>query len=196
MNIYYTLRKDFDHRDQRVLYHDEFERFLAQIGLFVTNQEMRTLRNVYADPENQDRICYYNFFQDLKYQFSDRRAEVIRRAWSYLTGGSDNAVIDLEQLKAKYIPSNHLRVKTKEKTEEEVFDDFWNTIVKKSDDGQTINSQQFTKYYADVNAVLPSEKEDYFINLVINTWGLTTGDEYVSPERIQEIQNIFFEKIR
>jgi|LauGreDrversion4_2_1035121.scaffolds.fasta_scaffold4196600_1 hypothetical protein len=43
------------------------------------------------------------------------------------------------------------------------------------------------KYYADVNAVLPIEKEDYFVNLVINTWGLTTGREYVSEERIKEL---------
>jgi hypothetical protein len=54
-----------------------------------------------------------------------------------------------------------------------------------------LNEEQFIKYYADINAVLPIEKEDYFVNvkiiikMVISTWGLTTGDEYVSPERIK-----------
>jgi hypothetical protein len=53
-----------------------------------------------------------------------------------------------------------------------------------------------------VNAVLPIEKEDYFVNvlflnkMVISTWGLTTGDEYVSPERILQLEKILFEKVR
>ena len=32
--------------------------------------------------------------------------------------------------------------------------------------------------------------------MVISTWGLTTGDEYVSPERIKQLETIFFEKVR
>ena len=53
-----------------------------------------------------------------------------------------------------------------------------------------------------MNAVLPIEKEDYFVNvkliikMVISTWGLTTGDEYVSPERILYLESTFFEKVR
>ena len=64
-------------------------------------------------------------------------------------------------------------------------------FFKESTDGITLNEEQFIKYYADINAVLPIEKEDYFVNvkiiikMVISTWGLTTWDEYVSPERIK-----------
>lgn len=47
-----------------------------------------------------------------------------------------------------------------------------------------------------MNAVLPIEKEDYFENLVVKTWGLTTSNEYVSPSRILELENIFYEKVR
>ncbi len=32
--------------------------------------------------------------------------------------------------------------------------------------------------------------------MVISTWGLTTGDEYVSPERILQLEKILFEKVR
>lgn len=75
-------------------------------------------------------------------------------------------------------------------------------FFKESTDGITLNEEQFIKYYADINAVLPIEKEDYFVNvkiiikMVISTWGLTTGDEYVSPERIKQLETIFFEKVR
>jgi hypothetical protein len=32
-------------------------------------------------------------------------------------------------------------------------------------DGQTLSETEFLKYYADINAVLPIEKEDYFLNV-------------------------------
>jgi len=32
--------------------------------------------------------------------------------------------------------------------------------------------------------------------MIISSWGLTTGSDYVSPERIQALEDIFFEKVR
>ena len=40
-------------------------------------------------------------------------------------------------------------------------------FLKESTDGITLNEDQFIKYYADINAVLPIEKEDYFVNVRI-----------------------------
>jgi hypothetical protein len=37
-----------------------------------------------------------------------------------------------------------------------------NAIAKRSSDGRTINENEFLNYYADVNATLPHEKEEYF----------------------------------
>jgi len=36
----------------------------------------------------------------------------------------------------------------------------------------------------DVNATLPKEKEEYFVELVLQTWGITSGANYVSQERL------------
>jgi len=52
------------------------------------------------------------------------------------------------------------------------------------------------EYYADVNAALPHEKEEYFVDLVLKTWGITTSFNYVSPERIADLELILYEKIR
>lgn len=57
-------------------------------------------------------------------------------------------------------------------------------MMKKSSDGQNINEPEFLDYYADVNATLPNEKEEYFIDLLIKTWAITAAEDYVSPERI------------
>ena len=42
-------------------------------------------------------------------------------------------------------------------------------FFKESTDGITLNEDQFIKYYADINAVLPIEKEDYFALLKTET---------------------------
>jgi len=69
-------------------------------------------------------------------------------------------------------------------------------MTKKSSDGEHITEDEFLSYYADVNATMPSEKEEYFSDLVIKTWGITTSESYVSPERMNDLQIILYEKIR
>jgi len=52
------------------------------------------------------------------------------------------------------------------------------------------------EYYADVNATLPYEKENYFQDLVLSSWGVTTGGDYVSPERMAYLEDTLYEKVR
>lgn len=52
------------------------------------------------------------------------------------------------------------------------------------------------EYYADMNATLPSDKEEYFVDVILQTWGITSGADYVSPERLADLEIILYEKIR
>ena len=56
----------------------------------------------------------------------------------------------------------------------------------------------FLDYYADINACLPAEKDDYFSDLVLKTWGLNADASItnVTPQRVLEMENIIFEKVR
>ena len=69
-------------------------------------------------------------------------------------------------------------------------------MSKKSRDGININEAEFLEYYADVNATLPNEKEEYFIGLLLKTWAIISVDDYVSPERLADLEMILYEKIR
>ena len=60
----------------------------------------------------------------------------------------------------------HPRVRIKQKTTEQVAEEFKRAIEKKSSDGRTIQEPEFMDYYADINATLPSEKEEYFIDVI------------------------------
>ena len=62
--------------------------------------------------------------------------------------------------------------------------------------GDAISEQAFIEYYADINACLPAEKDEYFVDLVLKTWGLNTDKIYVSAARVAELEDIIFEKIR
>lgn len=54
----------------------------------------------------------------------------------------------------------------------------------------------FLDYYNDVSATLPAQKEEYFVDLVVNTWALTSSALYVSPERLEQLEHTLYEKIR
>ena len=62
--------------------------------------------------------------------------------------------------------------------------------------GPYVSDSGFLDYYADINATLPAEKDDYFVDHVVKTWGLSSEATFVSPQRIEQIENIIFEKVR
>jgi hypothetical protein len=47
--------------------------------------------------------------------------------------------------------------------------------------GMFVTEQGFLDYYADINATLPAEKDDYFVDLIVKTWGLNANASFVSP---------------
>ena len=58
-------------------------------------------------------------------------------------------------------------MRIKQNTTEQVAEEFKRAIEKKSSDGVTIKEPEFMDYYADINATLPSEKEEYFIDVYL-----------------------------
>lgn len=59
-----------------------------------------------------------------------------------------------------------------------------------------ISADAFVQYYSEVNAVVPNERENYFVDMLIKTWGLDSDKCAVSPARLAELQDCIFEKVR
>ena len=78
-----------------------------------------------------------------------------------------------------YNCQSHPRVLTREKKQETVYNEFEQCIGARSSVGQ-VSENSFLEYYADINACLPAEKDDYFVDLVLKTWGLNTNKASVS----------------
>lgn len=75
--------------------------------------------------------------------------------------------------------------------------DFVTLMGEQVQDG-CVTEEGFLAYYAAANAVLPVEKENYFIDMVIKTWGLevSASGASVAGPRLAEIEDNIFEKIR
>lgn len=131
----------------------------------------------------------------IRTSISDKRLAVVKHAFQFLDKRNTGNLL-VEDLIQQYRASAHPRVRTRQKSAEEVKSEFANAIIKKTQDGVHICESEFLEYYADVNATLPKEKEEYFVDIILSTWGITSSVDYVSPERLADLEVILYEKIR
>jgi Ca2+-binding EF-hand superfamily protein len=125
---------------------------------------------------------------------NEKRIAVVKHAFQVLNKDGTGQ-LHMDNLVQIYDAKNHPRVKTREKKPETVMNDFGQALGARSQNG-IVTENSFIEYYADINATLPSEKDDYFIDLVLKTWGVNTEKSFVPQKRIDEMEKIIFEKIR
>ena len=123
---------------------------------------------------------------------NDDRCAIIKRAWNHLAKGSKT--IPFEGLVNCYNAPCHPRVTSREKKAETVFNDFVNIMGQHQQNG-CVSEENFLNYYADVNAVLPCEKDSYFIDMILKTWSINSLTD-VPEARRNQLEDIIFEKIR
>lgn len=125
-----------------------------------------------------------------------KRIAVVKHAFQSLDEQSQKRIA-FEKLRKSYRADQHPRVKTREKKAETVLADFIACMGAKCQ-GLFVTEAGFLDYYADINATLPAEKDDYFVELILRTWGLSAdaAASFITPQRIAEIEGIIFEKIR
>lgn len=128
---------------------------------------------------------------------NEKRLAVVKHAWQSLDE-SGSGKIAWGKLQTAYRAEDHPRVKTREKKSETVRAEFVETMSKREKGGY-VTEEGFFQYYADVNATLPAEKDDYFVELVLKTWNIYAnkgGYGQVTAERLQQLEDTVFEKIR
>lgn len=124
---------------------------------------------------------------------TNERLAIVKSAWTKIAGGAQSC--SFEALVAKYNAPAHPRVTSREKKAETVFNDFCSCLGARAANG-SVSCDDFCAYYTDINAVMPNEKENYFVDMVIKTWGLSSDKAAVSNARRSECIDIIFEKVR
>jgi len=171
-----------------------FGKFLARCGIFLTSQETREVYNVY-DKHGDGNISYCDFFQLIRTTMSENRLSAVKHAFKFLDKDGKGKLC-LSALCQAFRPEDHPRVRIRDKTACQVKAEFGKAIKRKSSNGTCITEAEFLEYYADVNATLPYEKENYFCDLVMRSWGVSSGECYVSPERLACLERTIYEKVR
>jgi hypothetical protein len=63
-----------------------------------------------------------------------------------------------------------------------------------SDDGANLTYPEFVEYFKDANACIPLEREEFFVDLLIHSFGLF--DSGVSYDRLQQLEVTIYERVR
>ena len=167
---------------------------LKRIGVFLTTQELTPVYNVF-DTNRDGKINFNEFVQTLRNSMSDERIATVKKTFDKLDK-SRQGRIPVGQLIANYNADLHPRVRTREKNAQQVEQEFQRAISRKAHEG-FISEMDFLDYYADVSACLPTEREDHFNNILHSTWAPKGSRGYmVSSDRVLDIENRIFEKIR
>jgi len=124
---------------------------------------------------------------------SENRMKIVGHAWNKLSAGADS--VSFESLVSKYNAPAHPRVLAREKQAETVFADFVAILGEKAVGGN-VSHDAFVCYYSEINAVMPNEKENYFVDMVIKTWGIDADKASVSSARLAALEDVIFEKVR
>jgi len=171
----------------------EFSKFLSKSGIFLTTQELRPLFQVF-DSNNDENISYGEFIDTLRNDMKEQRIAVVKHAFQMLDV-QQKGFVSLSELRTKFVASEHPRVKSRQKTLEQVQREFELNFGPRAFNGN-IPEQEFLEYYADVNATLPPEKDGYFQEIVLAVWGLKGEGAGITPGRLQQIQTTLYEKVR
>lgn len=166
---------------------------MNRVGLFVSTQEQSELFRHYD--QNQDgQISVVEFLAGLQESISDSRLSIVKQSWQFLDRHK-RGYVEVVQLRQLYNDLKHPRVLTREKTREEVRQEFENALQKYSQ-GQVLTEEGFLTYYASLSATIPLENENYFQDLLLNCWELNSLQSSVSQAKLVEIEDLICEKIR
>lgn len=60
----------------------------------------------------------------------------------------------------------------------------------------TVSEADFCSFYSEISGCLPAERSDYFIQVVLKSWGLDSDKKSVNPHKLAQLQLQVFEKVR
>lgn len=178
----------FDPQNEGGLSEHAFNLLLNSGGLFLTTQEIRTLRDAFPHPNG---ISYRDFVNDVRHDLTQKRLAAIDHTFEAF---AENDRLSIAKLLIHLTIDSHPHVRSLSKTPEKARKDLEEGLRYFSRDGAHLSLEEFRAYFLDVNACVPLEREEFFVDLLIHTFGLHSNA--VSLERIQQLEVTVFEKVR
>ncbi|CAG9310195.1 unnamed protein product [Blepharisma stoltei] len=193
MERVYHLFSESDRDQSGSLDRYEFEAFLSKVGLFLTTQEQSELFRYY-DKNHDGQISVTEFLSSLQSEMSEQRLSAVKAAFQFLDTENRGSV-PIERLQRLYRANRHPRVLTREKTIEQVTNEFNSALSRYSDNG-IMSEDGFLAYHASLSATIPTESDEYFTNLLVETWGVNFTNQLSTGRTLENLEEILNEKIR
>jgi len=162
-----TMFAKLDLDGNGVLSTQEFREGLQNFGLLNDGGEC-DLIFAYFDEDRSGEIDYSEFIDALKGRLPDRRRAVVREAFESMDTTGDG-VINVEDMREKFVGIVHPDVHSGVKTEDEAFAEFLHVFDVISTDGN-ITLAEFERYYENLSALIHSD--ELFETTVRQAWKL------------------------
>jgi Ca2+-binding EF-hand superfamily protein len=162
----------------------EFSKSLHEFETELSEEEISNLF-AYFDKDNTGTLNYINFINAIRGPMSQKRILILKEAFKKLDidkGGQ----IEISEIKSQFNAKNDKDVKSGEKTEEEVYTEFIDTFQMNHDNrvgprNKRVTLDEFLDYYNFISMGI--EDDNYFINLVQNSWKLNPYYRYNQNEQ-------------
>lgn len=165
-----SLRRIFNQMDfngNKKLDASEFEQALAAFGIFPKKVELQALVKFY-DVDQDGNISYDEFLSGLRDELSERRVNMVRKAFQMLDTDQSGKVT-VSDIAGIYDVSMNAEFLEGKKTKEEILAQFLNNFdgARGNNDG-IVTWEEFYDYYSDLSMSTPSD--EYFVRMMESTW--------------------------
>ena len=176
-----------DENNSRELDLYAFNKALHEFETELSDDEITSVFN-YFDKEKTGFINYVNFINAVRGPMNQKRIDIVKEAFSKLDIDKSGQV-EISEIKLQYNAKNDKEVKSGNKTEEEVYNEFIETFQMNHDNrvgprNKRVTLDEFLDYYNFVSMGI--EDDNYFITMIQNAWKINPYYSKVSNPQIEE----------
>ena len=176
-----------DENNSRELDLYAFNKALHEFETELSDDEITFVFN-YFDKEKTGFINYVNFINAVRGPMNQKRIDIVKEAFTKLDIDKSGQV-EISEIKLQYNAKNDKEVKSGNKTEEEVYNEFIETFQMNHDNrvgprNKRVTLDEFLDYYNFVSMGI--EDDNYFITMIQNAWKINPYYSKVSNPQIEE----------
>ena len=166
--------RQMDLNGNNKLDNSEFEQALAAFGIFPKKVDLQALMKYY-DTDGDGSINYEEFLNGLKDPLSERRVNMVKKAFQMLDkdGSGQVTVSDICNI---YDVSRNPDFLERRKTKEQILAEFLDNFdgARGNNDG-ILTWDEFCGYYEDLSMSIPSD--EYFVRMMESSWQCAEDEE-------------------
>ena len=165
--------KIFDDNNSKSLDCTEFSKAIRDFRIDLSPNEIKVVFGLF-DRDGSGEVNYEEFLRTVRGEMNERRKKIALQAFDKMD--KDNSgIIDINDIKYVYSVKEHPEVKSKKKTEEEVYGEFLETFethhsINRGPKDRRVNKEEWIEYYNNISMSI--DLDEYFEQMMVTAWRL------------------------